>query len=84
MEKDSSLHYEFDDKKQIGVIAQEVETILPELVSTDNNGYKAVDYSKLTPVLIEAMKEQQAIIESQQKEIDELKAQMREILEKLK
>ena len=84
MEDDSTLHYEFNDKKQIGVIAQEIETILPELVSTDNNGYKAVDYSKLTPVLIEAMKEQQAIIESQQKEIDELKAQMREILEKLK
>ncbi len=76
--------YSFDDKKQIGIIAQEIETILPEVVLTDPNGYKAVEYSKLTPVLIEAMKEQQAIIESQQKEIDELKAQMREILEKLK
>ena len=84
MEDDSTMCYLFDDKKQIGVIAQEVETIVPEVVLTDPNGYKAVDYSKLTPVLIEAMKEQQAIIESQQKEIDELKAQMREILEKLK
>ena len=54
-------------KKDIGVIAQEVEEVLPEIVQTRNNGYKAVDYQKLTAVLIEAVKEQQ-------KQIDELKS----------
>ncbi len=48
---------QFKDKKEIGVIAQEVEKIYPELVITDANGYKSVDYSKFTPILIEAMKE---------------------------
>ncbi|MFH1688070.1 MAG: tail fiber domain-containing protein [bacterium] len=46
-----------DDGRQLGVIAQEVETVLPELVSTDSEGYKSVDYGKLTAVLIEAVKE---------------------------
>ena len=64
------LWIEIGGKNPIGVIAQEVENILPELVSTDNNGYKAVDYTKLTPVLIEAMKEQQAIIDSQDKRLE--------------
>ena len=41
----------------VGVIAQEVEKILPELVTTRDNGYKAVKYDKLTAVLIQAVKE---------------------------
>jgi hypothetical protein len=41
----------------IGVIAQEIEAILPELVTTRDNGYKAVKYEKLVAVLIEAVKE---------------------------
>ncbi|RZK48088.1 MAG: tail fiber domain-containing protein, partial [Hymenobacter sp.] len=45
---------------QVGVIAQEVESIYPELVSTDKDGYKAVNYAQLTPVLIEAIKELKA------------------------
>ncbi len=47
----------FDNKKQIGVIAQEVEKIFPELVQTDDDGYKSVSYAKFTPILIEAVKE---------------------------
>ena len=43
--------------KQLGVVAQEVERIFPELVTTPENGYKSVDYTKLTSVLIEAIKE---------------------------
>ena len=57
--------YEFDwnDKQDnyqghdIGVIAQEVEAVFPELVQTRENGYKAVKYDKLTAVLIQAVKE---------------------------
>ena len=80
----------FDDKKHIGVIAQEVEAVVPELVVTGNDGFKSVTYENIAPLLIEAMKEQQAIIDGQQKEIDELKAansklqsQIEEILKKL-
>jgi len=49
---------------QVGLLAQEVEKIYPELVSTDAEGYKAVNYAQLTPVLIEALKEQQQQIEA--------------------
>jgi hypothetical protein len=51
-------------KKDIGVIAQEVEEVLPELVTTRDNGYKAVRYEKIVALLIEAIKEQQTQINS--------------------
>lgn len=47
------------DGTQIGVIAQEVKTVLPELVSEDSEGMLSVNYTSLVPVLIEAVKEQQ-------------------------
>ena len=43
----------------VGVIAQEVEQVLPQLVKDRENGYKGVDYAKLTGLLIEAIKDQQ-------------------------
>ena len=51
--------YTRDDRENIGVIAQEVEKILPEIVKTadDEMGTKSVDYSRITAVLIEAVKE---------------------------
>ncbi len=63
----------FDDRMHLGFIAQEVEELFPEVVMTDDKGYKSVDYSRLTPVLVEAIKEQQEQIKSQQDQIDELK-----------
>lgn len=71
---------EFPEKKfttdtQIGFIAQDIEKIYPELVLTDAKGYKSVDYSRLTPILVEAIKEQQIKIDNQQKIIEELKAE---------
>jgi hypothetical protein len=53
----------------VGVIAQEVEQVLPQLVKDRENGYKGVDYAKLTGLLIEAIKEQQV-------QIDELKSKL--------
>ena len=50
----------------VGVIAQDVEKVLPQLVTDRDNGFKGVDYAKLTGLLIEAVKDQQ-------KQIDELK-----------
>jgi hypothetical protein len=53
----------------VGVIAQEIEEVLPQLVTTRENGYKAVKYDKLVALLIEGIKEQQI-------QIEELKAQI--------
>jgi len=53
----------------VGVIAQDVEKVLPQLVHDRDNGFKGVDYAKLTGLLIEAIKEQQ-------KQIDELKSKL--------
>ena len=55
--------------KDVGVIAQEIESILPEAVTTRDSGYKAVNYEKIIPLLIEAIKDQQ-------KQIDELKSRI--------
>ena len=57
-----------DTKHQIGFIAQEVEKIFPELVFTDDKGYKSIDYSKFSAILLGAVKEQQ-------KQIEELKTE---------
>ena len=47
----------FNRKHQVGVIAQEVEKVLPEVVADRPDGYKAVRYEQLVPLLIEAIKE---------------------------
>jgi hypothetical protein len=60
----------------IGVIAQEIEVILPEIVTTRDNGYKAVKYERLVALLIECVKEQQVQIKEQQVQIDELKSKI--------
>jgi hypothetical protein len=69
----------FTTGRQIGLIAQEVEAVFPELVLTDDNSYKAVAYDKLVPVLIEAVKEQQESINQQQSAI---KQQLESIIQK--
>jgi hypothetical protein len=63
-----------DQKKQIGVIAQEVEQVIPEVVADIPDGYKGVHYGNLVGLLIEAIKEQQ-------KQIDELKEKLEKINE---
>lgn len=56
-----------DKPRKLGFIAQEVEKVIPELVKTDSEGMKSVDYVSVVPVLVEALKHQQ-------KQINELKA----------
>jgi hypothetical protein len=63
----------FGDEKQLGFIAQEVEKVLPEMVYTLENGYKAVNYTALIPVVVEAIKEQQSTIASLQDELARIK-----------
>lgn len=47
----------FVRKHDVGVIAQELEEVLPEVVATREDGYKAVRYEKIVPLLIQAIKE---------------------------
>lgn len=61
-------------KEAAGVVAQDVEKVLPEAVITDGDGIKSVDYDALIAPLIEAVKEQQAQIESLKAEVETLKA----------
>ena len=51
----------------VGVLAQQVEAVLPEVVTTRDNGYKAVKYEKIVPLLIESIKELKAEIEELKK-----------------
>jgi len=65
-------------KHEIGVIAEEVGAVLPEVVTWEKNGKDAqsVDYARLTALLIEATKEQQALIHQQQQQIRAQQAQI--------
>ena len=55
--------------KDIGVIAQEIDKVLPEAVSEREDGYLAVKYEKIIPLLIEAIKDQQKEIEDLKKKL---------------
>ncbi len=94
------VHYEFanDDFEkldfptgtQYGFVAQELEAVLPELVShsttTEMDGVqtelKGINYIQLIPVLTQAVQEQQALIENQQSQIEELKSLVRDLTKK--
>jgi len=58
-----------EDKKSIGVIAQEIEKILPEVVREDDKGMKSVAYGNITGILIEAIKELKLEVEELKKQI---------------
>jgi len=63
---------DFDDQRQMGMIAQEVEKVIPEVVGTDNEGYKTLSYSRLVGFLIEVNKVQQEQIEELKIKIEAL------------
>jgi hypothetical protein len=75
------VSYDLKDsgKHEIGVIAEEVGEVVPEVVSYEENGRDArgVDYSRLTALLIEAVKQQGLQIKTQQQQIAHLKGQVR-------
>ncbi len=87
-EKFGEINFEdSDDRTEYGFLAQDLAKVFPELVRQDKDGYYAVRYEGLIPVLVEGMKEQNAtieaqeevnetqsrVIEDQKEEIDELK-----------
>jgi Chaperone of endosialidase len=70
----------FGDSQTYGLVAQDVEQVLPELVVTNVDGYKAVDYSKLPLLTIQAVKELKAENDALKLRIDELERLMTELL----
>jgi len=60
------------EKEEIGFIAQDVEEIVPELVSTGEDGMKSVAYQRTVALLVEAMKEQQKTINNLEDRISKL------------
>jgi len=71
----NGVNFQWSDKqstysgKDVGVIAQEVQKVLPEVVTEREDGYLAVKYEKIIPLLIEAIKDQQKEIEDLKKKL---------------
>jgi len=63
----------FEKRRQVGFVAQEVEGVLPEAVSQGSDGYYSIAESKVVPLLVEAIKEQQKQIRAMRQELDLLK-----------
>ena len=59
----NGVSFEMNNKPKIGVIAQEVQKVIPEVVNTKEDGYLSVSYGNIVGLLIEAIKEQQVKIE---------------------
>jgi Chaperone of endosialidase len=66
-----------DTSEQIGVLAQEVQKVYPQLVEADNKGILGVNYQALIPVLLTAIKEQQNQIDELTKRVDRIEAMMK-------
>jgi hypothetical protein len=81
-----SYELKANGKHEVGVIAEEVGAVVPELVTWDQNGKDAqsVDYSRLTALLIEATKEQQKLIQQQQEQITSQQQQIAQLTSQMK
>jgi hypothetical protein len=66
----------FDHELNFGVVAQEVEKLYPNLVSTDNQGYKMVNYMALVPLLIENQRRQYEQIQQLQTKLSEMEKRL--------
>lgn len=69
----------FYKDEQIGFIAQELKEVFPQVVREDEKGFLAVSYQGMIPVLLEAIKEQQETIETQDEKINDLQNQIDEL-----
>jgi len=72
-----------DEKQQVGLIAQDMEKVLPEVVNQDDQGFYSVSYGGVVPVLIEAIKEQQENIKEQQEIINSMQDQNEDLQKRL-
>ena len=71
---DEYAEMNFPNGQQIGLIAQEVEKVVPEVVSTNDDGYQSVAYTKLVPLLIEAVKDLQTEVAQLKVELENLQS----------
>lgn len=71
-----------DRHREYGLIAQDVERVCPEAVSKSEDEVLAVDYEQLTPILIEALKDQQRTIDSQRERLDRVERALQELASK--
>jgi hypothetical protein len=74
--RDEYENMNFPEGSRYGVVAQEIEKVLPEVVLENSKGEKSVAYKQLIPVLIEAIKEQQETISDLTNEVKELRSEM--------
>ncbi|MBP8258646.1 MAG: tail fiber domain-containing protein [Verrucomicrobia bacterium] len=74
--QDNTQQRQFPEGKQIGLIAQEVEQVVPEVVQKDSQNGDSVNYAGLVPLLIEGAKEHQQRLELQRHEIQTLKEEL--------
>ena len=83
------IGYEGNDL-QVGLSAQDVESVLPEIVhpaplaQSLGYDYKTINYDRVVPLLVNAINEQKEIVESQKEEIEYLKSELSEMKEMLK
>ena len=68
------------EHSSIGFMAQQMETVFPELVHTNEDGYKSISYTNMSAILVEAVKEQQSVIDAQNERISHLEAQLKKVL----
>ena len=70
--RDTVTDRDYPEGEQIGLIAQEVRNVVPQAVVEQPNGYLAVDYARLVPLLIEGMKQQQQQIDTLMRRVEQL------------
>lgn len=74
-ENDTTLQLAYgpnDNKTQYGFLAQEVEAVMPDAVLTNEDGHKMINYTAIIPVLVQAVQELQAKVETQALQIEQL------------
>ena len=66
----------YNNNRNVGFIAQQMQEVIPELVILGNDGFLSVNYSQTTAVLVEAMKEQQKMILNLQTQLNEIEKKL--------
>lgn len=77
---------QFAEGRQVGFIAQETEKVLPQIVQRGSDGYLSIDYGRLAPVLVEALKEEATrvrALESENKELRQRLDRLERMIERL-
>ena len=71
------------ESNQLGFLAQDLEKVFPELVQKDDAGFYTVNYDGMVPVLVEALKDQNSVVEGQKEEINNQKEEINNLSEKV-